>query len=150
MNDDIVVLLLIFPISYLFNVLFKKFVLPKLIEIDTKEIKKNPSWIMKDVEKNYYGFSDIDIILADTNVFTVLPTFRFGKTGRFELLIPNETSTKDVDEVLRLALIGKIKMKYGLFYTDKPIYWLSILCYMLDGGDIEESTTKFKEKQETS
>ncbi|MDE5539947.1 MAG: hypothetical protein K2J20_05625, partial [Bacilli bacterium] len=80
-----------------------------------------------------------------------VPTLRYKVTNnRFEIWVPNDTSTKDADEVLRLAMVGKIQIKYGLWFPDKPIHWLSILCYMLDGGDITESKTKFEEKQETS
>ena len=61
-------------------------------------------------------------------------------------MIPNDTLTKDAEEVVRLALVGKIYIKHNLFFPDKPTHWLSILCYMLDGGDINEVATSWEKK----
>lgn len=143
---EIRVIFFMIIIFCIYSYVFKKFVLPKLIKIDTKEIEKNPKWIMNNIREKYYGFQDIDIILIETNLFSSSPRLRITKDDKYEFLIPNDTSTKDVDEVLRLAIMGKIAVKYGLVFQDKPIYWLSILCYMLDGGDIKETSARFEEK----
>ncbi|MDE6946265.1 MAG: hypothetical protein K2P14_03660 [Anaeroplasmataceae bacterium] len=136
MQDMLAILLIIF-IFYGFYQLFNLFIFPKIIEKDTKEFEKNPKWIVSKLDE-YYGFDDIDFILADSS-FGALPRFRISsKNNRFELLIPNNILANNVDDIIQLALIGKIKIKYGLFFPNKPIYWLSILCYMLDGGNIEE------------
>lgn len=148
--EEVYALLFIIVMFYISSKIFNKFILLKLIEMDTMEIERNPKWIMKDVIKQYYGFQDIDIILAETTVFMSLPRVRISKNNRFELWIPNDTSTREVNDILRLALAGKIQIKYGVFFPDKPLHWLSILCYMLDGGDVMEATAKFEEKQETS
>lgn len=148
--EEVYALLFIIVMFYISSKIFNKFILLKLIEMDTMEIERNPKWIMKDVTKQYYGFQDIDIILAETTVFMSLPRLRATKEGRFELLVPNDITTREVDEILKLALAGKIQIKYGVFFPDKPLHWLSILCYMLDGGDVMEATAKFEEKQETS
>lgn len=148
--DTIYAIIFIIGIFYIIDYIINKYILPKLIEMDIKRIEKNPKWIMKDVEDNYYGFQDIDIILAETNKFVSLPRMRMSKDCKYELLIPNDTPTREVDNILRLALAGKIAIKYGLNFTDKPLHWLSILCYMLDGGDIKATATKLKRKQEVS
>lgn len=127
--------------------IFKRYIFPKLVEVDTKEIERNPKWIMKDVKSKYYGFQDIDIVTAETKMFYSLPRLKVIDGKKFELLIPADTSTKDADEILRLALMGKIEVKYGLQFRDKPLHWLSILCYMLDGGDIREAAATFEEKK---
>lgn len=136
--------LIIFYVSFH---IFKRYIFPKSVEADTKEVERNPKWIMKDVKNKYYGFQDIDIVTAETKMFYSLPRLRVVDNKRFELLIPTDTSTKDVNDILRLALMGKIEVKYGLQFRDKPLHWLSILCYMLDGGDIREAATTFEEKK---
>lgn len=110
-------------------------ILPKLAEKRVKEIEKNPKWITPKLREEYYGFDDIDIILAQSS-YPILPFFRLAKNNRFELLVPDDITTKDVNLISQLALAGKIKIKYNVLYLDKPVDWLSILCYMLDGGDI--------------
>lgn len=144
--NEIYAIAFIIIMFYISSRIFKIFIFPKLIELDTKEIERNPKWIMNLDAAKTYGFHDIDIVLAETNLFITLPRFRLGKNNRFELWIPNDTLTRDAEDVLRLALVGKIQVKYGLFFPDKPLHWLSILCYMLDGGDINEAATKFEEK----
>ena len=109
-----------------------------------KEIEKNPKWIVDKVKGVYYGFHDIDFILAESNIFSSLPRFKISKTDRYELWLPSDISIKDVDEIVRLALVGKIQVKYGLIFRDKSLNWLSILCYMLDGGDIREDKVAFE------
>lgn len=140
----VIITILIFFASKLF---FTLFIMPKFIEANLKEIERNPKWIVKN---NYYGFQDIDIVLAETNLNRSLPRILVTKENRYEFWISNDTTTREVDEVLRLAIMGKIKVKYNLFFPEKPLHWLSILCYMLDGGEIQEKSAKFEEKQETS
>jgi len=120
-----------------------------MIEKTTKEIDKNPKWITNELHSKYYGFADIDFITAESSI-GALPRFRVSKenSSRLEFLIPEDTLTRDVETMGQLALVGKIKLKYGLFFPDKPIHWLSILCFMLDGGEV---CVKDKEKrQETN
>lgn len=114
--------------------LTKFFIFPKLLEKTTKEIEKNPKWIMSEIKSKVYGFQDIDIIIV-TSVLGALPRFRITKDNKYQLLISDEFTTKDVNTLARIALTGKIKVKYGLLYPDKPLEWLSTLCYMLDGGE---------------
>lgn len=130
---------------------FKYIALPILIQKTTKEIEKNPKWITPKLKEKYYGFSDIDIITAESSM-GALPRFRLKEKKnkddeeRLELLIPEDTSVNDIDEVAKLALQGKLYIYYNISAPDKPAYWLSILCYMLDGGDIQQ----IEKGQETS
>ena len=123
-------------ILIVFYHIFNRYIFPKIIEKTTKETEVNPKWITTELRQKYYGFDDIDFILAE-NPLGALPRFRASKDKtRLEVLIPNDILTKDIEDFGRVALIGKIQAKYGLFFPDKPIHWLSILCYMLDGGDV--------------
>lgn len=143
MKEVIALLFLIF-IVYIATRVFKLFVRPVILDMDTKEIERNPKWIVDKVKGVYYGFHDIDFILAESNIFSSLPRFKISKTDRYELWLPSDISIKDVDEIVRLALVGKIQAKYGLIFRDKSLNWLSILCYMLDGGDIREDKVAFE------
>lgn len=141
--EDILVIIFITSIVYALLQTSKYIILPKLVTKSMKEIEVNPKWIMS--KANYYGFQDIDIILTESRLGG-LPCSRVTKENRFQLLIPNDTLTKDADEVVRLALLGKIYIKHNLFFPDKPTHWLSILCYMLDGGDIKEEAASWERK----
>lgn len=141
---DFVMVLGVISGLYLTWELFNKVIFPKMVYRGMKEIDRNPKWITSKLQ--YYGFDDIDIVLCESK-WGMLPRFRTGKDNRLELWIDNDTSTRDVDDVGHLALCVKVKVKYGLWFPDKPTYWLSILLYMLDGGNIE---MREKEKQETS
>ena len=133
---EVIALLFVIFIVYIATRVFKWFVLPVILDMDTKETERNPKWITAELRQKYYGFNDIDFILAE-NPLGALPRFRASKDKtRLEMLISTDTTTRDVEDLGRVALIGKIHAKYGLFFPDKPIHWLSILCYMLDGGDI--------------
>ena len=66
---------------------------------------------------------------------------------RLELLIPEDTSMNDIDKIAALALRGKINIFYGLMTPDKPAYWLAILLYMLDGGDIKQEAISWEDKK---
>ncbi|MDE5539948.1 MAG: hypothetical protein K2J20_05630, partial [Bacilli bacterium] len=63
--EDILSLIFALCMIYVSTRLFKKFVLPKLIEMDTKEVERNPKWILGNVKKEYYGFKDIDVVLTE-------------------------------------------------------------------------------------
>ena len=141
---EVIALLFVIFIVYIATRVFKWFVLPVILDMDTKEIERNPKWIVDKVKGVYYGFHDIDFILAESNIFSSLPRFKISKTDRYELWLPSDISIKDVDEIVRLALVGKIQAKYGLIFRDKSLNWLSILCYMLDGGDIREDKVAFE------
>ena len=53
----------------------------------------------------------------------------------------------DIDKIAALALRGKINIFYGLMTPDKPAYWLAILLYMLDGGDIKQEAISWEDKK---
>lgn len=142
-NDLVILLGAICGLSLAWDI-FNKVIFPKLVYHGMKEIDRNPKWITSKLQ--YYGFNDIDIVLCESK-WGMLPRFRVGKENRLELWIDNDTSTRDVDDIGHLALCVKLKAKYGLWFPDKPTYWLSILLYMLDGGNIE---MREQEKQETS
>jgi len=117
--------------------IFDKKLFPWIVNKKTKNIEKNPKWIMSKIN-HQYGFLDIDFILVESPL-GLIPRFRASKDGtRLEMLIDKDTTTNDVDNLLRVALVAKIKMNYGLWYPNKSLHWLSILLYMLDGGNIEE------------
>lgn len=141
---EVIALLFVIFIVYIATRVFKWFVLPVILDMDTKEIERNPKWIVDKVKGVCYGFHDIDFILAESNIFSSLPRFKISKTDRYELWLPSDISIRDVDEIVRLALVGKIQAKYGLIFRDKSLNWLSILCYMLDGGDIREDKVAFE------
>lgn len=128
-----------------------RYVMYILAEKTTKEIERNPKWITPKLKEKYYGFSDIDIITVESPIGS-LPRFRLKEKKnkddeeRLELLIPEDTSVNDIDEVAKLALQGKLFLYHNISISDKPAYWLSILCYMLDGGDINIKETEKDKK----
>ena len=113
------------------------------------KLKKNPKWITPKLRQNYYGFSNIDIITARSTI-GALPRFRLNSKEkdkeRLELLISEDTPVNDIDKVATLALQGKLHVYYNLYFPDKPAYWLSILLYMLDGGDIKPESIVWESK----
>lgn len=148
-STDLAYILLFLIVGFAFSRLYKFVIFPKIIEKTTKEFDKNPKWITDELHSKYYGFSDIDFITAE-NAIGALPRFRVSKEDetRLELLIPNDISTRDIEKIGQVALVGKIKIKYGLFFPDKPIHWLSILCFMLDGGEV--AVKDIEKRQETN
>lgn len=136
-------ILFLYGIYYLHH----KLILPLLIVKTTVDIEKNPKWIMSKLKENYYGFEDMDIIVVDSP-FGSLPRFRIDKqkNNKLQLLISKDTSTRDIDEVGHIALAGKIRIKYGLWFPDKPMHWLSILNFMLDGGEIRVKEISWENK----
>ena len=151
MEDLIILLFVLFLIIFLTK-LWKLIIFPKMIEKTTKEVEKNPKWITPKLRTTYYGFSNIDIITANSSI-GALPRFRFApkknkkEETRLELLIPEDTSVNDIDKIAALALRGKINIFYGLMTPDKPAYWLAILLYMLDGGDIKQEAISWEDKK---
>ena len=133
--------------------LYIKIIRPFLIKKTTKELEKNPKWLMSELRSQYYGLDDIDVILTENKRFLILPRIRLTKDKkRLELLIPADMiTTKDIDNVAKLLLISKISIKVspqvGMLYANKPTYWLSILDYMLDGGEVNQSAVSWKEKE---
>ena len=142
-STDLAYILLFILIGYALIRLYKLVIFPKIINKTTKEFDKNPKWITDELKSKYYGFHDIDFITAE-NTIGALPRFRVAKDDdtRLEMLISVDTTTREVEQIGQVALVGKIKIKYGLFFPDKPIYWLSILCFMLDGGEVEVKDKK--------
>lgn len=145
-NSEVCELLISVVALFALYKLFKKVLLPIIINATTKEIEVNPKWIASKV-KNEYGFSDIDFVIVESPI-GVTPRFRITKNDKFQLLLSEDTSVNDVDELIRIALVGKVKARYGLWFPDKPTYWLSVLCFMLDGGDIRMESTKWKDKND--
>ena len=122
--------------------MWKSWIYPSIIEHTTKEIEKNPKWIIPKLRETYYGFSNVDIIVAESSL-GMLPRFRIRRITdeekteeRFEVLIPSNVSVNDVDNLATLILQAKLHIYYKLDYFDKSADWLSILLYLLDGGDI--------------
>ena len=125
------------------RLIFKCIFAPIIVKKTTHEVEKNPKWITPKLRQKYYGFSNIDIITANSTL-GALPRFRLNKNKegqeRLELLIPEDTPVSDIDKVATLALQGKLRVYHNLYFPDKSAYWLSILLYLLDGGDIEQES----------
>lgn len=151
MINNVLSMILAIIIGYVIVNIFNNVILPFIINKRTKDIEKNPEWITSKVQNKYYGFSDIDFIIVDSPLGHI-PRFRLSKDRkRLELLISDDTKVDDIEDIARVALMGKIQVRYGLSFQDKSLHWLSILCYMLDGGDIvpEDHRPKVEERQET-
>ncbi len=148
-STDLCYIVLAILVLRLIYRLWKYEIYPRIIDKGVTVIEKNPKWITAKLRKEYYGFDDIDFTIAKS-VMGPLPRFRLSKdkVPKLELLISEDTPTREVEKLAQIALVGKIKIKYGLFFPDKPIYWLSILCYMLDGGNIREEATSWTDKTE--
>lgn len=142
--EIILELMIIFLLIIILVRLWKIIILPKIIEKTTVIIEKNPKWITPKLRLNYYGFSNIDIIVAKSFI-GALPRFRFvvkknkKEEPRLEVLISEDTPVNDIDKIAQLALCGKIYIFYGVATPDKSASWLSALLYMLEGGNIDES-----------
>lgn len=145
---DILMIALNLCALYVLYTIVKTFIYPKLLDALTTEVERNPSWLSEKLRSEYYGYSDIDFITCECPLCHV-PRFRVTKDERLELLVPNDFTVWDRERIGKIALIGKIRIKYGLTVPDKPIYWLSILCYLLDGGDINVSETKWEENKDS-
>ena len=147
-STDLAYIILFLISMYAFSRLYRYVIFPKILEKTTKEIDRNPQWITKELHSKYYGFADIDFITAE-NSLGALPRFRASKDkNKLEFLISEDTSIRDLEKIGQIALVGKIKIKYGLFFPDKPLHWLSILCFMLDGGEV--SVKDIEKRQETN
>lgn len=141
-------------ILYAIYQMFNRTIFPKIIESCTEIIEINPKWLITSLKDRYYGFQDIDIIIVKSKLGT-LPRFRLSNTyePHLQFLIPEDVTTNDIDDIARVALAGKLQLKYGIWYPDKPAQWQSILNYMLDGGDIQIEATKWmdtKTRQKTN
>ena len=148
-SKDLAYILLSIISIYALNRLFIYVIFPKIIEKTTKEFDKNPKWITNELHSKYYGFSDIDFITAENSIGH-LPRVRVAKhdNTRLEMLVPNDLSIRDVEHIGHMALVSKLKLKYGLFFPDKPIHWLSILLFMLEGGEV--AIKDIEKRQETN
>lgn len=111
----------------------------------TKDVEINPKWVTNELQGKYYGFHDLDIVLVN-DPFDMLPRFRLKKhTNKLQLLISEDTTIRDLDDIARIALAGKIKIKYGVWYPEKSTQWLAILNYLLDGGDVKIDRTNWED-----
>lgn len=122
--------------------LWKIIILPKIIEKTTIIIEKNPKWITPKLRLNYYGFSNIDIIIVKSFIGT-LPRLNIVKKNkkaepRLEILISEDTPVNDIDKIAQLALRGKLYIFHGVATPNKSADWLSFLLYILDGGNIND------------
>ena len=144
MNIITALLLLVIGI-YVSYKLFDKLMSPWLIKKSTKQLEINPKWITEKLQNTYYGFGDLDIIIVDSPL-GMTPRFELSKhsKNKIQLLISEDISTNDIEDIAQLALAGRLRIKYGVWYPDKPTYWLSILNYMLDGGDVREESTSWE------
>lgn len=150
--EDLIILLFTFFLVMFLVKLWKLIIFPKIVEKTTKEVEKNPKWITPKLRTTYYGFSNIDIITANSSIgalprFRLVPKKNKKEETRLELLIPEDTSVNDIDKIAALALRGKINIFYGLMTPDKPAHWLAILLYMLDGGDIKQEAISWEDKK---
>lgn len=144
-NSELACILLSCLIAYILIRIFNDFVVSFVVKRKTKVLEKNPKWITSRIQEKYYGFNDIDFILAECPLGG-LPKFNISKDKeRIELWISNDTPIRDLESLAKIALLGKIKIRYGVYFPEKPIYWLSILCYMLDGGDIRQESVTWEE-----
>ena len=87
-STDLACILLTVLTIYILNRFYKFILFPKIVEKTTKELEKNPKWITKELHSKYYGFSDVDIILAESSI-DALHRFRVAKNdkSRLEFLI---------------------------------------------------------------
>lgn len=132
----------------LYNIV-KVYIFPKVLDLLTTVKEVNPEWLTTKLRSEYYGFNDINFIICDCPIWNV-PRFRLSKNPHqnIEFLIPSGATVWDREKLAKIALMGKIKIKYDVNTSfNKPIEWLSILCYMLDGGDINISETKWVENK---
>ena len=147
--ESMLATIIVIVIGYILMKIWKYIIFPFVVKKTTHEIEKNPKWITPKLRQNYYGFSNIDIITARSTI-GALPRFRLNlkerDKERLELLISEDTPVNDIDKVATLALQGKLHVYYNLYFPDKPAYWLSILLYMLDGGDIKPESIVWESK----
>lgn len=147
--ESMLATIMVIVIGYILIKIWKYIIFPFVVKKTTHEIEKNPKWITSKLRQNYYGFSNIDIITARSTI-GALPRFRLNSKERdkerLELLISEDTPVNDIDKVATLALQGKLHVYYNLYFPDKPAYWLSILLYMLDGGDIKPESIVWESK----
>lgn len=147
--ESMLATIIVIIIGYILIKIWKYVIFPFVVKKTTHEIEKNPKWITPKLRQNYYGFSNIDIITARSTI-GALPRFRLNSKERgkerLELLISEDTPVNDIDKVATLALQGKLHVYYNLYFPDKPAYWLSILLYMLDGGDIKPESIVWESK----
>ena len=147
--ESMLVTIIVIIIGYVLMKIWKYIIFPFIVKKTTHEVEKNPKWITPKLRQNYYGFSNIDIITARSTIGT-LPRFRLNSKEkdkeRLELLISEDTPVNDIDKVATLALQGKLHVYYNLYFPDKPAYWLSVLLYMLDGGNINPESIVWENK----
>ena len=147
--ESMLVTIIVIIIGYVLMKIWKYIIFPFIVKKTTHEVEKNPKWITPKLRQNYYGFSNIDIITARSTI-GALPRFRLNSKEkdkeRLELLISEDTPVNDIDKVATLALQGKLHVYYNLYFPDKPAYWLSVLLYMLDGGDINPESIVWESK----
>lgn len=137
---------------FLGDMLWEKVAQPFLENKGTKVLETNPKWVTSELTDKYYGFYDVDFVLVEaTNSFSHTPRFTVNKkTNRYQLLFTDDITTHEVAELGRFTMICKLVAKYGIVAAkDKPLYWLSILCYMLDGGDIHQEAVSWRDTEKS-
>ena len=148
MNKEILAFLIASFLIYITMRFIHRTAIPGLAAILTKELDKNPKWITSRLKDRYYGFDDIDFITAECSM-GALPRFRVSKSDscRLEFLVPNDASVDDVELLGKIALAGKLQLKYGMKpLLNKPLGYLSLVCFVLDNDDVTNKI-KFKDKK---
>ena len=150
--NDILAIIICIIIGFLLGKVWKYFLAPLVITKSTQDIEENPKWITPKLREKYYGFSDVDIITARSSIGTALPRFRLKASkeknkDRLQLLIPEDVSVNEIDDIAKIVLRGKLKIYYDLDYPDKSAHWLSILLYLLDGNDVFDARNVDKDKK---
>ena len=139
MDKEILAFLIASFLIYITIRFIHRTAIPGLAAILTKELDKNPKWITSRLKDRYYGFDDIDFITAECSI-GALPRFRVSKSDshRLEFLVPNDASVDDIELLGKIALAGKLKLKYGMSILDEPLDWLSKVCFILDNKNVIE------------
>lgn len=145
MSIEVAATILAVIITYALYQLWKYWIHPAILDSKTKKLETNPKWIT-DILYKFYGFQDIDFVVVKCSI-SDSPRFQVSTKNRLTFLVPENITSDQVEEIGRIALIGKLNIKHQLFYPDKHILWLSILCYLLDGHDIAMSDAAFEVKK---
>lgn len=110
-------------------------------------LEKNPKWLLPELRSQYYGFHDIVIYVVKNTYISSINLHYHTALKCLEVFIPEyEAVPRDIDDIAKFILAGKIFLQHKIRITDKPVYWLSILCYMLDGGEVRQSQVQWEKK----
>ena len=103
-------------------------------------IEKNPKWIVSDLKTRGYGLDDVDVFVTE-NTDSSLHTFDYNASqSKLTAYVPKSFSSQDIEVLAKEILVTKIYIKTKNNYDDKPIHWLFILYYLLEGNDISPNS----------